>query len=314
MRLCDEDPSSNAKAVCFEKSLYDSFEPLKTYDIINLKVKKGFANDRDLELLITPETQIKDSVTHQFKMERSTFTIDQILRRETHNIRFINLKAKILSVEDITTVGQYPNQKKKRDVLMADTTGEINLVLWEGRTEEFDYRDGDIVMIENAVVSSFNKTLYITTSTETSFEVIDDEDLELDEARINMRPKPQPVITTLEAPIQAFKEFKSLVKCVNCQTEILHTQDDTPGQPASQAIKCGTCSATFLLTIAPVINECKFLVLDQWYTARKTVSCDSYSPEDNGQKIAELFKLVIQAPNFHNKYILTCSLINHRKT
>ncbi|KAK3745928.1 hypothetical protein QZH41_003072 [Actinostola sp. cb2023] len=169
MRLCDQDPSSTTRAVCFDETMFESFEVMKTYEMECYKVKKGFGYENDIEVLIDSDTKVKESVT-QFKMERSNFTVGQIVRGATENIRFKHLKGKVLSIEDIVTVGRYPDQKEKREIVLADKTGEISLVLWRDRAKEISFKKGDVLKIENAVVGSFNKRLYMTTSMETSLE------------------------------------------------------------------------------------------------------------------------------------------------
>ncbi|KAK3745086.1 hypothetical protein QZH41_002962 [Actinostola sp. cb2023] len=171
MRLCDQDPSSTIRAVCFDETMFESFEVMKTYEMECYKVKKGFGYENDIEVLIDSDTKVKESVT-QFKMERYNFTVGQIVRGATENIRFVHLKGKVLSIEDIVTVGRYPDQKEKREIVLADKTGEISLVLWRDRAKEIVFKKGDVLKIENAVVGSFNKRLYMTTSMETSLEVV----------------------------------------------------------------------------------------------------------------------------------------------
>jgi ssDNA-binding replication factor A large subunit len=68
-------------------------------------------------------------------------------------VRFLSITAKVISIEDVQTVGKYPDEKLKRDVLLADETGQVALVLWRQRAETIEFKEGDIIDIENAVTS-----------------------------------------------------------------------------------------------------------------------------------------------------------------
>jgi len=269
MTLSDKDPSCTVRAVCWEEDLSPLFEPLKTYDITGFKVKRGYYNQQDLELVINSETKVKSSPV-QHEMKGATFTIAQIVRGETQNIRFINLKAKVMNIQDIDIVGKYPDKKEKRDITLADQTGEVNLVLWQETAKDIPFNNGDVLLIRNVVVSSFNKRLYVTTSFETSMEPID-EILEIDEAVTNaVRAKPSHVITTLQGHVQAFKDFTSLIRCLNCRTEIAYTPKEN-STSTQFIVKCSACSAVFMAKAASAINECKFMFSDDWYTGRTAV-------------------------------------------
>jgi hypothetical protein len=81
MTLCDRDSSSTIRAVFFDEGVYKKFQPTKTYDMKDFKVKKGFGGYSDMEIVVSAEAQVDESVV-QFPIEKSTFKINQILRRE----------------------------------------------------------------------------------------------------------------------------------------------------------------------------------------------------------------------------------------
>ncbi|KAK3746091.1 hypothetical protein QZH41_004628 [Actinostola sp. cb2023] len=271
MRLCDREPCSTTRAVCFDEEKFDCFEPMKTYVMEGFKLKKGRFGSEDMEMVITEETKIKES-SIAFKIDRTPFNIGQIVRGETENVRYMHLTAKVLAVEDMTTVGKYPNQKEKRDILLADKTGEIPLVLWRDQAKACVLEKGNVVKIQNAVVSSFNKKRYVTTTFETSIELIND-DLEVDEsASHHTRAKPH-VISSIETAIEAIKEYRSVVKCVNCRSDIVYVPK-AKGKNSSVnqvIIRCNACSTVFMAKSGMIVNECKFLVGEEWYLARTTV-------------------------------------------
>lgn len=46
LNLCDKDPSSTIKAVCFNGNMSHKFEPSKTYELQDYKLKKGFGSSK----------------------------------------------------------------------------------------------------------------------------------------------------------------------------------------------------------------------------------------------------------------------------
>lgn len=64
-------------------------------------------------------TDVNESLI-QFLIEKTIFKILQILRRETQNVRFFCLKAKVMSIEEPIVVGRYPEEKLKQDVRLGD--------------------------------------------------------------------------------------------------------------------------------------------------------------------------------------------------
>ena len=52
MNLCDQDPSSTIRAVCFDENLFGNFEANGTYDFKQFKVKKAYSSSNNIEVLI----------------------------------------------------------------------------------------------------------------------------------------------------------------------------------------------------------------------------------------------------------------------
>ncbi len=79
-------------------------------------------------------------------------------------------------------VGKPPNDKLKREIQLGHETGLITFVLWFQRAE-FDFlnfNQENVVVIENAISSVFNKNIVLTSAKETSIRVMDKEmDLKL---------------------------------------------------------------------------------------------------------------------------------------
>lgn len=135
LNLCDKDPSSTIRAVCFNTDLFSNFETDVTYDLESFKVKKAFGNSSSLELLLDNDTKVSTAAS-QLKITDHTFNISQILRKETENIRFINLKAKVTSIGDSISVGTYPDNKSKRSISQT-ILGTLNL--FRGENEQKPY-------------------------------------------------------------------------------------------------------------------------------------------------------------------------------
>ena len=85
---------------------------------------------------IVRQASIEIEVSHnQYNIEKKYFNISQIIRNETENIRSLSIKAKVISVDEVTLVGSHPNKFQKRNIHVEDTTGGIVLVLWRDRAE-----------------------------------------------------------------------------------------------------------------------------------------------------------------------------------
>ena len=52
---------------------------------------------------------------------------------EIQNVNLINVKGKIISIDEIETVGKHPYTEQKRDVMISDETGQIDIMFWRGR-------------------------------------------------------------------------------------------------------------------------------------------------------------------------------------
>lgn len=176
LNLCDKEPSSTIRAVCFNKDMFPNFEMNVTYDLESFKLRKAFGNSSTLELLLDHDTNFSTATSlQQLQITDHTFNISQILRHETDNIRFINLKAKVTSIGDATLVGTYPENKTKRTIYLADSTGHIELVLWREQAENIEFSKGDVLSLQNLLLSTFNNQLSVTSSFETVITTLNEE-------------------------------------------------------------------------------------------------------------------------------------------
>ena len=70
-----------------------------------------------------------------------------------------------------------------RSITLADETGHIYLVLWRQRAEEVNFKAGDVLSLQNVVVSTFREQTTVTTSFETALNIVD-KDIAVNEAAI----------------------------------------------------------------------------------------------------------------------------------
>ena len=201
LNLCDKEPSSTIRAVCFNKDMFPNFESNVRYDLESFKLKKAFGNSSTLELLLDRDTKVS-SATSQLEITDHTFNISQILRHETDNIRFMNLKAKVTSIGDATLVGTYPDNKTKKSIYLADNTGHIELVLWRERAENIEFSEGDVLSLQNVVLSTFNNQLSVTSSFETVITTLNEEMT----VASTQHPLPKSNVISLQTFIDAIKE------------------------------------------------------------------------------------------------------------
>ncbi len=241
-------------------TMFDKFETSKTYELKDYKVKKGYGASNDVELLIDSQTVIEKAAT-ELTLQDCTFTISQILRGGSTNLRFINLKVKVTNVGELETVGHHPDCKTKREVSLTDNTGHINLVLWRDRADNLSLEERDVVSLTNVVLSNFNNCVSLTTSFETAITMIDEE------MAICSAPRPtrRSNVTSFQSTILGVKEFTATFKCVGCRTEVKST--------AEPLLTCSACSAEFLKISTSMNNQCKVLLTNnQWFSANTRVS------------------------------------------
>jgi hypothetical protein len=78
-----------------------------------------------MEVVVSAAEAGVDESVVQFLTEKSTHKINQILCRETENVCFFSVRAKVISVEDAVMVRRPPNKMLKQEVQLDDETGLI---------------------------------------------------------------------------------------------------------------------------------------------------------------------------------------------
>lgn len=269
MTLCDEDPLNTLKGVCFNEKMFDQLEVKKTYDVNNWKLKRAYYGKDDLEMQIDDESDIQES-KEQFQMEHSSFNLSQVVRGEAQNIRLISVKAKVLAVGEVEQVGKYPNTKLKREVIIADETGQINVLFWQEMVKSIEFQENDVIMLENVYVSKFSHIFHLTYNSQ-SFVTKLDENLEVGCTVAQSNEKPL-VVASIKDYITAFKDFRCVIKCINCnaETELTERTQQVKAN-GGYVVKCSTCTTTFLGKDTNAVNDCKFRVRNEWCVAKKEV-------------------------------------------
>jgi DNA-directed RNA polymerase subunit RPC12/RpoP len=267
VNLCDNEKSLTIRAVCFNEDIYPKLESNKTYELESFKVKKSFGDQTTSELVLDHETKITLAAS-QVQIEDCSYTISEILRGETGHKRFLNVKAKVVSLEEPCVVGTFPETKTKRTVCVGDMMGQMELILWREQADVICFKNGD-------VVSKFNGQLNLTTAFETSITVLDEE---MTVARSAKRPLATCNVISTQASILAVKEFIATYSCLACRKPINFVDFDTN----NALIACPTCSCMFLKTTLQPAHKCMVLLNNnQWFTAHTKVRFNSASTFKN---------------------------------
>ena len=263
MNLCDGDRNSTLRTVCFDEELYGKVEKSKSYEIDGYKIKEAYGNSGGVEMVVDADTLFVPATTPLEIAGCSSFKIAQILRRETENTRYFNLKAKVVKIEEALTVGSHGDTKLKREIILADETGQIALVLWREKAAEVGFKEGDVVSLQNIDVSIFNKQINVTTSFETTKMI--DEAMEVKEVPA-LRPKSN--VASVVSSILAIKHFRCWYKCMLCKNSIMPEQ-----YVRSDTLRCSSCSGIFLKSLVQMSNQCHVMLCHKkWYAANTGVS------------------------------------------
>jgi replication factor A1 len=105
--------------------------------------------------------------------------------------RNVNLIAKVVSKSPERVVSSQYDQKEHRlsEVLIADETGAINLILWDDRID--DVREGSTIKVTNGFIKLFKGKMQLNLGRYGSVEEVDEviEEVNLDN---NLSETPQP--------------------------------------------------------------------------------------------------------------------------
>jgi hypothetical protein len=82
---------------------------MKTYHFTGFKIKNAMAAGNFHEHANTTFTESP----FQFPTENLCFNISHILRHDADHVISLNVKAKVIAIDESVTVGKYPDQKEK---------------------------------------------------------------------------------------------------------------------------------------------------------------------------------------------------------
>ena len=205
-------------------------EKSKSYEIDGYKIKESYGNSGSVEMLVDGDTLFVPATTPL----------------------------------EIAGCSSHGDTKLKREIILADETGQIALVLWREKAAEVGFKEGDVVSLQNIDVSIFNKQINVTTSFETTIKMID-EAMEVKEVPA-LRPKSN--VASVVSSILAIKHFRCWYKCMLCKNSIMPEQ-----YVRSDTLRCSSCSGIFLKSLAQMSNQCHVMLCHKkWYAANTGVS------------------------------------------
>ena len=218
--------------------------------------------------MVDSQSKIKKASKQlDFKDIRATYLVSEILRGDTG--RFINLKAKVIQVDDVEKVGERGDSVTKRSVQLADETGSVELVLWRQKADNFEFEIDDVLEIESVVASEFNGCKIVSSISETTISKLDEVDMNI--AKTPKAPqRHKQNLSCISTHVLAVKDFKCSVVCFSCKKNI----DLSPDADMKSLITC-SCPAKcmFVIETGVIKNNCSILLPEkQWFSASTPVS------------------------------------------
>lgn len=120
----------------------------------------------------------------------------------------------------------FPDNKKKRTVFLADQTGQMELVFWRERPENVNFKEGDLVRLDNMVAWNswlkFNDQLNLTTTFESCITTLLEEEIIV--AKSAKRPLSKCNVISMNTSVLAVKELICTYSCL-AYREALHVSN-----------------------------------------------------------------------------------------
>lgn len=258
-------PSNVVRGVCYSPEKRSKLKETQqkkiavTIDNVQASIAKRRASEQ--EYTIKKKSRITPS-TVQFpyndSFSQTTFPIIDI--DDISNYQAINVNAKVLSVGKQSTIRVRGKTLVKVDVIIADETASIKLVLWENN---FTLVENNTYAMNDVTVRTFNDSKYLTT---TKYSTI----IQIDDLKRTAPATAQQYGKTITAKTIAVHLTHSQI-CPFCNNKI-----QSPSA-ASVATKCTGCSLTVLNTQLQNSTLSKFVIQQRDddaflnYTARDNV-------------------------------------------
>ena len=102
---------------------------------------------------------------------------------------------------------------RRARVHLADNTGHVDLVLWRDRADNAEFEEGDVLGLENMVLSEFNNHFSLTATLETIITKLN-ENMTISAAP--PKPSPKSNVISMQTFILGLKEFSCTFKCIGC--------------------------------------------------------------------------------------------------
>lgn len=163
------DHSGTIRFTAFNE-LADKFDNIieidKAFEISNGQIKIGNKQyniaSNELEVIISKDTVIEE-LLNDCDVPFPTFNIIPIHEIYDRNIgEFVDVIGICWRIDDIDFI--YSNSKplRKRDIVLLDDSGSINITMWNEEADEFQYKAQTVLLIQNGRIGEYNGNKYLS--------------------------------------------------------------------------------------------------------------------------------------------------------
>ena len=181
-------------------------------------VLKNSRQGQGFDVMLKSNTQIKKSpkkfdmhtIMASTTLDPKPITLNELQSLSQYDK--VSVKVKVLQVLDIEEVGQ--EQKKKRDVYVADSTATAKVVLWEQHVNSLE--EGNSYQLQNFYVKEFKAKKHLSIP-KNDFQISQISDLE---DTVDDIPKDDEYITLHNAQVIGVAELDTYRACLNCKARV----------------------------------------------------------------------------------------------
>ena len=255
---------------------YEAKEPVT---LTNCTVKKA-KDDSDVEVLVNDYTEIqKSDKTFNITDWSAVGPTDDVLTVQIKQIqdlpnyqRVTVNAAKVTHIEDTDTLD---DGRQFQNVIIADTTGETRLTLWQQHINTLQLLQ--CYKLNNVTVKSFaNKHYLYTPKTDSLIEPIDDDMPEVTSSITTAKPSTTTISTAIIISIPFFRSQRTCLS-TNCCGEVLHTH--------GKIGRCSTCN------MPQQIDMCKQQCSAKLHIASESGKMHLFA---NGQILAQIAEIPLK--------------------
>lgn len=183
------------------------------------------------------------------EMDNSLFTkIKDVRKAAGPNLEnLFTIKIKVVQLYGVQEIEKDGKLLKKRDVLIADDSGVINLLLWQNSIDHLQV--GHSYNLINVKAKEYIDDVYITLTNSSVVHIIDNI------GDVSTQPTPGTIATTtITGEIVGCNNVESFRSCLFCKGKLY--------QPRSEVTTCTSCSAAVRVSKCPNDFSCSILVQD----------------------------------------------------